>query len=160
MSVPKIEIDIGENEPSLDELVASIRRETSEEGAGAIVAFIGFVKGVVEGKRVEKLVYTTYDKYIRKIMYNLVRKVVEKYDNLRKVYVYHKIGELPPGDTTIYILVSAVDRNTGFNAAREVLETIKHHAPIFKLEVRDDGEFWVVGDKRIDRSSIKKRDSS
>ena len=160
MSVPKIQVDIGTDDPSLDELVASIRRETSREGAGAIVAFIGFVKGVVGGNRVRKLVYTTYDKYIRKIMYDLVRKAVEKYDNLRKIYVYHKIGELSPGDTTIYILVSAVDRNTGFNAAREVLETIKHHAPIFKLEVRDDGEFWVVGDKRIDRRSIKKRYSS
>ncbi len=157
MTKPDIIVDIGKEDPSLNEIINAMRIKTSDKGAGAIVAFIGFVKGLVNGRRVEKLVYTAYDKYVKEIIYDLTGKVVEKYSNVRMAYVYHKIGELSPGDTTIYILVSAVDRDTGFSAAREILEAIKKSAPIFKLEVREDGEYWVVGDKRINRSELRRK---
>ncbi len=159
MTKPDIIVDIGREDLSLDEIINAMRIKTSAKGAGAIVAFIGFVKGLVNGGRVEKLVYTAYDKYVKEIIYDLTEKVVEKYSNVRMVYVYHKIGELSPGDSTIYILVSAVDRNTSFSAAREILEAIKKNAPIFKLEVREDGEYWVIGDKRINRSELRRNPS-
>jgi molybdopterin synthase catalytic subunit len=44
--------------------------------------------------------------------------------------------------------VSAVNREVAFRVAREALERVKHEVPIFKLERRDDGDYWVVGDGR------------
>jgi len=44
------------------------------------------------------------------------------------------VGSLRPGDATLYVFVSAVNREVAFRVAREALERVKHEVPIFKLE--------------------------
>ena len=52
-----------------------------------------------------------------------------------------------------YVFVAANNRVRAFEVLREVVERVKHEVPIFKLEIRSDGEFWVLGDgKRVKRS--------
>ncbi|MCQ4344527.1 MAG: MoaD family protein, partial [Sulfolobales archaeon] len=43
-------------------------------------------------------------------------------------------------------------RKDGIEAVKEAVELVKHTSGIWKLEVRDDGEYWVVaGDTRVKR---------
>jgi molybdopterin synthase catalytic subunit len=130
---------------SVDEVISRVASRASREGAGALVIFVGFVKGVVEGNEVRSLDYEAYEPYASKIL----KEIADKYASLSgvtDVIIYHRVGSLKPGEPTIYVFVSAKDRKTAFKVAAEALEEVKHRAPIFKLERRSDGDYWVMGD--------------
>ncbi|AEM38117.1 molybdopterin biosynthesis MoaE protein [Pyrolobus fumarii 1A] len=140
-----VEAGLIEQELDLNEVVSRLAREASKKGSGALVVFVGFVKGVVDGNEVHELVYEAYEPLASRTL----REIAEKHskrEGVTDVIVYHRVGRLKPGDTTIYILVAARDRKTAFETARSILEEVKHQAPIFKLERRADGDYWVMGD--------------
>ncbi len=128
----------------VNKVIDSIIKDTSSKGAGALVIFVGYVKGVINNSRVNKLVYTAYEPYASKKLLEIVNEESSK--DIYDIRVYHRIGELEPGEPTIYIFVSAKNRGIAFDKAREILERVKHEVPIFKLEKREDGDYWVIGD--------------
>lgn len=124
--------------------------------SGALVYFIGFVKGEINNAGVIELEYTVIDQPALEQLEKIAREEAERF-NLSAVVIWHYTGVRRPGDITIVIATVARDRQTAFNAASEILERVKREAPIFKLERRTDGEYWVIGDgeryprKRSDR---------
>ncbi len=116
----------------------------SSQGMGAIVIFIGFVKGDIDGKKVDKLDYSVYEPYTSKHLDRISKE--EMSEGVYDIKIFHKYGSLKVGDKTLYIIVGAKGRKIGFEKASKVLERVKHEPPIFKLEYREDGEYWVFGD--------------
>ncbi|MET1127843.1 MAG: molybdenum cofactor biosynthesis protein MoaE [Thermoproteota archaeon] len=138
---------------SIDRIVEEIVSSTAPQGAGAIVMFLGYVKGQVDGANVEELDYEAYEPLAEEKMKQIIRE--EKRPGVLEIRVYHRIGNLKPGDHTIYVFASALRREEAFEVARRVLERVKHEVPIYKLERREDGEYWVLGDRRrLPRSEI------
>ncbi|MEZ0318607.1 MAG: MoaD family protein [Pyrobaculum sp.] len=136
----------------VNKVVAEIIEKSAPLGGGGLVIFIGFVKGRVGDAYVSMLEYEAYEPYASKKLEE-IEEWAKRQEGVLEVKLFHRVGTLRPGDTTIYIFVSALNRDTAFRVAREALEKAKHEVPIFKLERRNDGEFWVVGDgKRIPRS--------
>lgn len=137
-----------EEDVSVDNIIEEMRKNPEFIRSGAVVIFIGFVKGFVENNvEVYELSYDAYKPFANVKL----KEIAEKYSrkpNVIDVRIYHKVSKLKPKETTVYIFVSAIDRKTAFNIAREVLERVKHETPIWKLERRSDGEFWVLGDGR------------
>jgi len=133
-SIIKGELDVGE-------VIGEISESTGSEGA--IVIFLGVVKGVVDGKKVFKLKYEAYEPLASRTLKKIVR---EESKGVGEVRVYHRVGVLTPGEPAVYIFVRAGSRVKAFETTRKVLERVKHEVPIYKLEVREDGEFWVIGD--------------
>jgi molybdopterin synthase catalytic subunit len=120
-------------------------------GAGALVSFVGFVKGYVEGYRVKELYYEAVKGHVERMLQSIAEKY-SKAPGVRDVAIYHYHGSRKPGDFTVYIFVTAVDRHQAFTTAAMILEEVKHYAPIYKLERREDGEYWILGDRtRIPR---------
>jgi len=146
------EVRIVRNGLSLDNLVDEITSRTSEKGAGALVIFVGFVKGVVEGARVRELRYEAYEPFASRKLEEIERAIKSK-EGVIDAMLFHRVGGLRPGEPALYVIVSAVNRGVAFDAAREAVELVKREVPVFKLEVRDDGEYWVVGERRVKRSS-------
>jgi molybdopterin synthase catalytic subunit len=136
----------------LNKEVQDIIEKTAPRGGGGVVIFVGYVKGKVGDANVEVLEYEAYEPYAT----SKIREIEEwarRLDGVLEARIYHSVGSLRPGDATLYVFVSAVNREVAFRVAREALEKVKHEVPIFKLERRDDGEYWVVGDgRRIPRS--------
>lgn len=138
-------------ELSVDELIREVAPEASREGHGALVAFVGFVKGVVSGETVTELHYESYEELVERKLLEIAKETASKY-GAHDVIIAHRVGSLKPGETTVYIIVTARSRKIAFEAAAYALERVKHEAPIYKLERRSDGEYWVIGDgKRIPR---------
>ncbi len=135
-----------------EQVVRDMIEYSYDKGGGALAVFVGFVKGVVEGRRVESLLYTAHDNYAIRVFQEIARTAIRKYNGIHEIRIIHRLGELKPGSTTLYILVSGVSRSQTIAAMKEVLERVKHEAPIYKLEKREDGEFWVIGDQRIKRA--------
>lgn len=143
VGVVREEVDVGR--------IVEEFKSLGREGYGAIVIFVGVVKGVVDGVDVEVLKYEAYEELAEKVLARIAEEEMRKH-GLGAVAIYHRVGDLRPGDTTVYIVVAAKGRREGFAAAAEILDKVKHEAPIYKLEVREDGEFWVIGDgERVPR---------
>lgn len=148
-------LDSGEN-VSLDGILEKLRSLAKGKGAGAFSAFIGLVKGSVNGVVVDELVYTAINDVALRKLEEIARDICVKY-SLDAIAIYHRLGTLKPGDTTIYIVALGVSRRNTNPAVSEALERVKKETPIFKLEKRSDGEYWVVGDgvryRRVSRGS-------
>jgi molybdopterin synthase subunit MoaE/molybdopterin synthase subunit MoaD len=136
----------------LNKEVEEIIKGTAPRGGGGVVIFVGYVKGKVGDARVEALEYEAYEPYAT-LKIQEIEEWAKGQEGVLEARIYHSVGSLRPGDSTLYVFVSAVNREVAFRVAKEALERVKHEVPIFKLERRDDGEYWIIGDgRRIPRS--------
>lgn len=142
-----VEVLVTEDSVNVEKYLTRLSAESAKEGCGALVMFMGYVKGVVGERTVEKLIYNAHASFALTKMREIGEDAVRNF-GVRDVVIVHRVGTLTSGDPTIYIFVTAKDRGEAFRAAEYVLERVKREAPISKLEVRSDGEFWVLGDGR------------
>ena len=119
--------------------------------SGALAMFIGFVKGVVDGAVVHELEYTAIEDVALNHMEKIAREEAEKHE-LEAVILWHRIGGLRPGEVTIIIAATSKSREAAIRGIESILERVKREVPIFKLEKRSNGEYWVIGNRtRIPR---------
>lgn len=124
-----------------------LARETSAEGSGALIVFLGFVKGIVEGGRVKKLLYTAYEPYASRSLDEIAKSFSSR-QGVRGLVIVHTSGEAVVGTPTLLVASSCLHRKECYEATVEAVERVKREPPIFKLEVREDGEYWVLWDGR------------
>ena len=136
---------VTEGDFSVDEAVSKVL----EEETGAVVVFVGYVKP--KGGKVKELVYEVRPDFPA-FVENIIKQALKKH-GAQDAYVVQFEGPRKVGEKTLIIAVSSETREQAFNAAREILERIKHEAPVWKLEKRVDGEYWLAGDKEIRRLS-------
>lgn len=118
-----------------------------DDKAGAVAIFIGRVKGVIDGNRVNELHYET----LEPLSTSTLAKIGEEESQKHKLFyaaVYHKRGAAKPGEPVLFIGVAAEGRREALEALREILERVKHEAYVWKLERREDGEYWIIGDRK------------
>jgi MoaD family protein, archaeal len=120
--------------------------------AGSMVVYIGFVKGKVEGHTVHELRYEAYQEYTAARLKEIEEEIKRKYNDVVSIRIIHAIDEMKPGDDVILIMVLGKGRKEAIRAIEDSIELVKHTTGIWKLEVRDDGEYWVVaGNTRVRR---------
>ena len=133
-----------EEDIGLDSLI----REVVYDDTGAVVSFIGLVKS--KGGQVKELIYESHEA-LDKIIEQKIDEIKKKYD-IHDARVVQFLGPRKVGQKTLIIIVSAKDRHNAFEAAKELLEKMKHEVPVWKLEKREDGEYWLIGeDKEVKR---------
>lgn len=149
----RVEIVPGRGEVSIGEMLDSFLQDCVGGDVGAIAVFIGVVKEVVGSSRVLKLNYSAIEEVAVEKLKAIASEISSSH-NLRGILIRHYIGSLKPGDPTLVVFVAGESRKNVYPALEEAVERIKHEVPIFKLEERNDGAFWVVGDgMRIPRKS-------
>ncbi len=149
-----VRAEVALSEVSVNDVVRELVSKTAGIGAGALASFIGFVKGLVNGSSVVELEYAAYEPHASKKLLEIAEE--ESLDeDVAGVYVVHRVGRLKPGEPAIYIFVAAKNRGKAFRKAERILERVKREVPIYKLEKRSDGDYWVIGDGlRIPRSKL------
>ncbi len=113
--------------------------------AGAVALFFGVVKGRVEDSRVEELRYEYHAEYTERALERIASEA-SRSEGVKHVAVYHSVGSFRPGDTVFAVGVVGRGRREAIRTLAEVVERAKHEAAIWKIERRDDGAFWVLGD--------------
>lgn len=109
---------------------------------GAVVTFRGDTRNHSEGKTVQKLFYEAYEPMATEKMNAIVDEVEERWQ-VRDFAMIHRVGEVPIGETSIFIVAAAPHRAEAFAACRYAIDTLKQTVPIWKKEFFDDGEMWV-----------------
>ncbi|BBD73053.1 molybdenum biosynthesis protein MoaD [Sulfodiicoccus acidiphilus] len=131
------------------ELLAKFRRDAPPD-AGSIVTYLGFVKGRVEGHRVDSLEYQVYESYTLARFREIEDELKSKYPDLVKLEIHHVVGKRSPGEDVMLIMAMGRGRGDALKAVAEAVELVKHTTGIWKLETRDDGQYWVVaGNTRV-----------
>ena len=64
---------------------------------------------------------------------------------IKKLVVFHRIGNIKVGETSIIIGVSSEHRNEAFEACKYVINNVKTRVPIWKKEVSKESQKWAEG---------------
>jgi molybdenum cofactor biosynthesis protein MoaC len=116
------------------ELAAAVGRP----GAGATVVFCGTTRDV------DRLDYEAYPEMAGERITAILDQCRERH-GLEAVAAAHRIGEVPLGEPSVVVAVSAAHRGEAFAGAREAIDRIKAEAPIWKREVEGTEQRWVEG---------------
>ncbi|MDQ3758491.1 MAG: molybdenum cofactor biosynthesis protein MoaE [Actinomycetota bacterium] len=117
---------------------AALTRLVGDPGAGAIVTFQGTTRDV------DRLTYEAYTEMAEPRIEEILRECVER-QGLRAAAAEHRIGDVPLGEPSVVVAVSAAHRTEAFAGAREAIDRIKAEAPIWKKEIEGSDETWVEG---------------
>lgn len=112
-------------------------------GAGAFVAFEGWVRNEHHGRAVRALEYEAYAPLAQKEGRRILQAAAERF-GLIAVAGAHRIGYLGIGDCAVWIGVSAAHRKEAFAACSWIMDRVKETVPIWKKEHFADGTSeWV-----------------
>jgi molybdopterin synthase catalytic subunit len=60
--------------------------------------------------------------------------------------IVHRLGEVPPAEASVVVVVASAHRGPAFDACRWAMDELKRSVPIWKKErFADGGEEWVGG---------------
>lgn len=123
---------------SVDEVVSRL----ADPAVGAIVTFVGVVRGSTGGRETLYLEYEAYPEMAIKTLQQVGGEVQQRWPEVRQVAIVHRAGRLEVGETAIVIALSAAHRRQTFDALHYAIDRIKEIVPIWKREVWADGSEW------------------
>ena len=106
--------------------------------SGAEVIFIGKVRDCSQGKKVRFLEYEAYEKMVEKLIEGFIKEAQLRWP-IDGIQLLHRLGKVKLGEIAVLIQVQSVHRHEAYQASRFLIESIKHHAPIWKKEHFEDG---------------------
>ena len=135
-------------EYTLLDVLEEVKRNPELDKAGAILMFIGIVRGEsVNGRRVRRLEIEAYEEGAEKVLAGIIEDL-KKREGIVDVQIHHLVGEFEVGEDLVYVSVAGGHRDQVFSVLREAVERYKKEAPFFKKEYIVDekgGEtgYWV-----------------
>jgi molybdopterin synthase catalytic subunit len=124
---------------------AGLVRQVADDGAGAVVQFLGTVRDHSPGKPgVTHLTYEAYGEHVEAKIREVIDEAARKWE-LIAVSVEHRVGDVRLGEPSVAVTVSTAHRDAAFSAARYVIDELKVRAPIWKKEHHAGGAEWVRG---------------
>lgn len=120
----------------------------SDLGVGAVAIFVGIVRGINRGERVDSLYYEYAEELLEQKLRELAEEATKKFA-LSGAVIYHYVGIRRPGELTMVVGVSGPSRNNVFPALEWLVNKVKHEAPIWKEELRESGRYFMLGDAEV-----------
>ncbi len=124
-----------------EKLVAAAKRGED----GAVVVFDGIVRNNTRGRKTLHLDYEAYEEMALKQMKELAEQALGKFA-VRHVTIFHRLGRLAIGETSVLVIVASAHRGAAFEACRWLIDTLKKTVPIWKKETFADGVVWADGE--------------
>lgn len=121
--------------------IGKLINDAKQRGMGAIVVF----DGIVRDDDIKEMELEAYQQVAVKELKRISADAAKKF-NLLSVDIIHRIGRLKVGDNILIIVVGAGHRKEAYEGSRYIIETIKSGVPIWKKELREDGDRWVPGE--------------
>jgi molybdopterin synthase catalytic subunit len=128
---------------SVDSLTRTVL-DTAAGSIGAVVTFVGLVRGENLGRKVAFLEYEAYDPLALKAFARIDQEARDAWPSIT-LGLHHRTGRLEIGEASIAIVVASAHRGEAFAACRYAIERVKQIAPIWKHEHFDGGEVWIEG---------------
>jgi molybdopterin synthase catalytic subunit len=115
----------------------------SDPECGAVSIFTGITRrDIVEGKgTVVGLEFEAHQVLAISVMEDIVSVYRKNHPDVRNVYICHRLGFVPVGETNVVIAVSSPHRVVALRAVEDLMNELKTHFPVWKKEIFDTGEY-------------------
>jgi len=123
--------------------VGQVARRVVPPECGATVTLDGYAREWTNGKHTLYLVYEAYEAMALTEMQRLGAET-HKLFKIAHIGIVHRTGRLEIGETSVVIAVSAPHRQAAFQACEWAIKELKRTVPIWKKEVFENGEEWVM----------------
>ncbi|MGH9313121.1 MAG: molybdenum cofactor biosynthesis protein MoaE [Vicinamibacterales bacterium] len=111
---------------------------------GAVATFIGTVRRLNLGRRVERLDYEAYAPLAVRAFERIAAEAAERWPGTA-LAVHHRVGRVSVGEASVMIAAASPHRSDAFAVCRYAIERVKQIAPIWKREHFEGGDVWVEG---------------
>jgi molybdopterin synthase catalytic subunit len=111
----------------------------TDDAFGGINVFIGRVRASSHGRECVAVHYDMFDPLALTVFQRNVAQALAKYGPKAKGYVAHAKGKLAVGDLAVVVAFGTPHRDEAFRGCRDIIEAVKHEAPIWKREHFIDG---------------------
>jgi molybdopterin synthase catalytic subunit len=119
--------------------VDELEERARETEPGAVVSFQGVVRrDRTQDGNVSALEYESYEVMGVLETARIVREVKEKWPGTQLLW-QHRLGRVPVGETSLFLVVSSPKRVDAFSACHYALEQMKGRVPLWKKDVFVDG---------------------
>jgi molybdopterin synthase catalytic subunit len=118
---------------------------------GAVVVFSGTVRDHADDDRgnarlgVSELTYEAYDEQVVPRFDAIATELRERWPMTGRIVLWHRVGTLTLGESSVVAAVSTPHRPEAFEAARFAIDALKASAPIWKRERWEGGDDWGTG---------------
>ena len=114
--------------------LAAAFRALQGDGLGGVVVFAGRVRPDRTARgRVKVLHYEVHRAVAEAALAQLERSARRRY-RVGRVVLWHRVGPVPVGETSVIVGAAAGHRAAAFSAARYLIEALKVRVPIWKVE--------------------------
>ena len=113
-------------------LTFDFRPEVSN--AGAIADFFGNVRPLENGKPIIAIDYEAHRDMAEQQLRLVAEEGAERF-GLLAVTLYHRIGRVPAGETSLFLRAAAAHRAAAFDAGKWMVDELKKRVPIWKTPI-------------------------
>ena len=120
--------------------------------SGATVMFIGTVRELSEGARIDRMTLEHYPGMTEKALAAIEAEACRRWP-LEASLVIHRYGALEPGDDIVLVLTASSHRQAAFEACEFLMDWLKTMAPFWKLEETAGETRWVDAKDKDDQAA-------
>ena len=109
---------------------------------GATSTFIGSMRDFNDNADVSGMTLEHYPQMTQRYLEQLEQQAKQRWE-LLDTLIIHRVGTIIPADPIVLIACWSAHRRAALDACSWLIEELKHNAPFWKKETRQDGEKWV-----------------
>lgn len=113
---------------------ALLRGRKLSAGMGAVVYFLGVVRGTEDKAPIVAIEYEAFHK-MAEHQFNLLFDELEKRWPVERVRLYHRIGQVPVNEPSLWVEIVAPHRGEAFAACQWLIDQMKQVVPIWKKPI-------------------------
>ena len=114
----------------INEAVLISQRQLSA-GMGAVVNFLGVVRGSEDGKTISAIDYEAFDKMVTH-QFNLLFDTMAQRWSIESVRLVHRVGVVQVNEPSLWVEIVAPHRGEAFAACQWLIDEMKRVVPIWK----------------------------
>lgn len=113
---------------------ALISQRQISAGMGAVVYFLGVVRGSEDGKTISAIEYEAFDKMVTH-QFNLLFDDMAKNWPIESVRLVHRVGVVQVNEPSLWVEIVAPHRGEAFAACQWLIDEMKRVVPIWKKAI-------------------------
>ena len=129
------ELSLTRNPISIGPPAAASAPNNSEAAAhGAVISFLGVVRGSENGSRIGGLEYSAFEDMARHQFIKLFDQASRQWP-IHSIRLIHRLGPVRAGDTSLWVEVTTAHRGEAFAACQWIIDQMKQVVPIWKKAI-------------------------
>lgn len=112
------------------------------KGAGAVVSFVGIVRGRRADETVDVLELTHFPAFTEKSMGEIAKLASARFP-IQQLAIVHRFGQLSLCEPIVFVAAAAAHRRAAFEAVDFLMDQLKSEAAFWKKEHGPGGSRWI-----------------